>query len=206
MVGCRPAGKSGSQKAEPKQNVELKLDLPADAAPSDLVMVGDDGELLQVGDSTGKAYRAFPKPPKAFTAVRLPDVLARIQDPVLSAEGWSTAEESFGLVLIQERVILATHTLDGVDERQWSQILDRYDRFPFLEAITVGSGKVQYRFYQQEGQRLMLAFATDYRGRRSITVALGLSDLMDTLRMSPSKAEEDFAKATEALNKANGRN
>lgn len=165
---------------------------------SDLVLVADS-QTIHVGDSVSDAEEVFRKPEGRAANFRdLPPGFG----PGYRSTGWSTEAEGFGVISLEGRVVVAVHSEYGVSENRAEQILDKYRRrfWNRFKRLTATDGKViepswvQYWFAEHNKHRLMVCATRLKDGFVNVTEAVGSSDAMEGLRMSPKNAIEDLAK------------
>jgi hypothetical protein len=173
-----------------------KVEVPDSLAPTDLGIL-NDGNLLRVGDSLEDANRVFPAPQDIFGLKELPPGFGS----GFRARGYETPREGLGLILVDNRVAVAMRRIEDVSADTAKDAVRRYVAEFGEPSESVSGARIEYRFWSKEDQRLMVCTAPDRKepSRYDVTVAVGVSTLMDALRMSYASAREDRAIAEKAL-------
>lgn len=161
--------------------------IPDEYPETEIVLVRDRARL-RVGDSAAAAFSMFPKPRRAFEFFEDP--------PNLKGEfvgrGWEAPLESFSVILHADRVILAVYESLGADQGQVEKVFaETGSGIPLSKLAAVVSGDVRYRFWESEGQRLMVCAYTAPSGKPALVLAIGDVAVMDALRMSHPAATND---------------
>lgn len=181
--------------------VDVQVTLPDPENESALALFNDD-RALRIGDSEKRAYDVFPRPSKAYDDDELPQqVGGRYR-----AHTWNAATQSFGVITLDNRVVLAMLTSKNVSTEQFNTTIQRYtDALNMVEPKLVPGEAAAYWFWELGTQRLMICRAADYKGRITMTVALGDEKMMDLLRMNPVFAAKDQAQAAQILQQQRSR-
>lgn len=196
LAGCSKTPAPVAKNTPPPIRFAGKVAVPNSLAPTDLGIL-NDGTLLRVGDSLEDANRAFPAPQDIFGLKELPPGFGS----GFRARGFETPREGLGLILVDNRVAVAMRRLEDVSVDAAKEAVRRYVA-EFGDATeSVSGARIEYRFWTKEDQRLMVCTAPDRKetSRFDVTVAVGVSTLMDALRMSHASAREDRAIAERAL-------
>lgn len=157
-----------------------------------------DGTLIRVGDSRDAVESAYPRPRKATLVKRLPSGFA----DDLSVWGWETEDTSFAAIFKNDSLILAMELNEDADSDLIEISLDEPSVRMGEALISIEEGQVKYRFWELNGRRQMASVGPAPDGRQILTSAVGITEAMDLLRMSPEAAEQDAARAAQALDRA----
>lgn len=195
-AGCSKPPAPVAKTTPPPIRFAGKVPVPNSLAPTDLGIL-NDGNLLRVGDSLEDANRAFPAPQDIFGLKELPPGFGT----GFRARGYETPREGLGLILVDNRVAVALRRVEDISADAANESLRRYVEEFGDASETVKGARIEYRFWSKEDQRLMVCLAPDRKEptRFDVTVAVGVSTLMDALRMSYASAREDRAIAEKAL-------
>lgn len=192
LSGC------GSEQLQFSDGTEVELLRPADvsipsyAASSDL-MLDFDGGIVQVGQDIGIPFKGgFAKPVKSTVLSELPPVV----DEGFVSRGWETPERHFSVVGKDDRLILAVDHWNSIPADRangiWQSVIVRVGEPETL----IKTEHLQYGFWNDGLLRLMVVLDSGGSQMR-LTQAVGVSTLMDSLRMNSERAREDSAKAEE---------
>ena len=212
VAGCSSPSQQASDQAEAPTGPPI-VNLPYD----DTVVAGDlalikDGRRLSVGDPRSNPLRVFKSPSGSYEIRSLPSVFGE----KFSVVAWESNDRSFGAILYTRdetdpefhdepdspRVVQAMITRDGVDDQIIVDTFMEYrDRFGPPDWRSVGED-VAYWIWEKRDRVLMINKATEASGTVSLTVAVGVKEVMDRLRMSESAAKRDAETAEELLKSA----
>lgn len=195
-MGCSRSEPVAQKPTIPPIRFGTKVEVPSSLAPTDLGLMGESGSL-RVGDSLEEASRVFPSPQNAFGLKELPPGFG----PTFKARGFETREEGLGLILVDDRVAVAIRREENVNGEKVEEVTKAFVRQFGEPDESVTGARIEYRFWNKEDQRLMLCSAPDREDptHYDMTMAVGVSNLMDALRMSYPMAREDRAMAERAL-------
>ena len=203
LLGCQaPEGKLAPElvpEAPEAASAQVAIGLPPRLEESELRLF-HSGASFRLGEPYDQAMAVFPMPKSAFEFNELPLPLQKNY----VGRGWETSRLGFGVVLHNDRVLLAVSQTDRADAATAEQFLKAYDdAFTTLQPITVEDGRVKARFFEQAGQRLMLLVVND--GDIHLTAALGQIELMDAIGANPAKVREGVTSMVEAFRPRTGR-
>lgn len=136
----------------------------------------------------------FKKPPRGTFLREMPPGM----DDSFSIQGWETFDRTFSAVSKDQSVILAVYTTEAKAVDSFGSTLkDATARFgmPLDNVSTTGA---EYVFWEDGTNRLMLCLYKG-KGEETFTQALGLSRVMDSLRMDPGSARKDAAVSSARL-------
>ncbi|MCH7905391.1 MAG: hypothetical protein IH944_12625 [Armatimonadetes bacterium] len=205
VAGCSSPSQqvSDQPEAQARPPIDPSISYDEEVVDGDLALIQGDARL-SVGDSRSQALRVFKAPAGSYPRTSLPSGLGK----KFSAIGWESNDASFGAILYTRNDAAASHvvqamvTWEGVDEETVQQKFLLYrDEFG-LPSTPIGGQDVAYWFWQKRERVLMINKATDPAGKVSLTVAVGLKEVMAGLRMSESAAKKDKNTAEELLRSA----
>lgn len=214
LVGCAAPEKVTVEP--PAQDVEkLKsIFFQTGVSPEDDLALLHGDARLYLGVPQAEALKIFEPQAKSTPFSNLPEAFA----DNFTASGWERVPFSFGCIgytqedrlsgtrTFDDVVVLAMVTREDVDADTVAEALRTYSaNFGPPDEDTTGRLQGQgldYWFWTVPGRRLMISASVDPKGKRSLTIALGVPKVMTTLRMSPELAVEDRQAAIESLEAA----
>lgn len=167
-----------------------------DAGAFQRVTLRHGSREVRLGGDPGEVERAFDPPSRTFPIGELP-----FEEGELTVTGWQSANEGLGIISREGRVVLVLHTFERASERLADDLIDQYGALSRNLHTEIQGDNVRYWFWQDNRQRLMLVRHRDRRGNLHVTVALGVIELMNVLRMDPDSAQEDADRADELLSR-----
>ncbi|MBL8087517.1 MAG: hypothetical protein JNM85_05520 [Chthonomonas sp.] len=202
LAGCSANGSAGPATLAPEEVAEkprVTISVPIPPQAGDLGLV-HSGELIRLGDSKASAWQVVPKPKGAYEFTEDPPVL----NESMQASVWESRDQSFGLITMKGKVVLAIHAWENVDDATLNSIVADHE-----SAFGPAPNRAQYPltdywFWAKGQSRLMVVVATDSRQRRTVSAVIGQYELMDALRMSLQSAEDDAKAAQARLDKLFG--
>lgn len=169
-----------------------------------LAMQGDHGPV-KVGMSSSEALAAFQEPQSFFTVSALPPGF----DDSYAAKGWDTESGGFGIITHEGKVILANRQYVGLDDRDFSEIVQK-NAPRGIEETFIGGDPVRFWIWdspappQAPEHRLVISAARMRSGDLNVAVILGVAPIMDALGISESRLRQDQAEATRVLLEKSG--
>ena len=194
LGGCAPEElrQINGNEVEPVTSKDVAI--TSYSMSSKLEMVDGDS-VIRVGQLLEDSLRgSYGKPPKATSLTELPPGL----DETFEVKGWETYKRTFALVAKEDRVALALDFWEDADASKIRDAETEYELKFGKPDFTVVTDRNSYSFWQDGSVRLM-TLQSEGRNGMSFTVALGLTVLMDHLRMSPDTARNDAARAEQLL-------
>lgn len=148
---------------------------------------------LYVGDDQSRAFQVFAAPLGSTDVSELPDGWDKEHYRV---RGWEKDKDGFGVILMDDAVVLAMFTSERKSEPDVKSILEDYeDILGQPNSPPIQKGDTTYRFWERDRQRLMICTMNIKGEGYRVTRALGAVDVMDPLRMSEAAAKEDAVQA-----------
>lgn len=206
LAGCGSKQKSAEEAEAPSvespyssgTRPEVKVVLPRESEMHALSM-GRSGRSIRIGDAEDRVFSIFVKPNRASDFFEEPP----IQGDEYLSRGWQSQAESFGGIFLRGQLILGQYMVeklpaDSIEELMMEVSRDQGD----LSYEEVPGKYGRYRFWQSGSDRLMAVVTTDVKGQSSFTLVLGISNVMDALRMNVDGARQDLMSATQLLDQA----
>jgi hypothetical protein len=190
MTGCRAGEPTPSDNPDGELASSSTVAEPSPIRDSGLHLL-HHGDSIRLGVNYEEALKVFEPPKNAFDFAELPPNFR----PPYRARGWETAKEGFGTITYNTRVVLAIWQTDEGDLRTYEKLVSAYaTEFPTVTAQEVTNGTIRYKFYESNGQRLMILAVPDAGATVHITVALGLSETMSAIGADPAQASQVVSK------------
>ena len=149
----------------------------------------DNIPSVTVGDTEIQVNQVFKSPPNDKSQV--PPVLGA----GYTAHAFEDSSQGFGALYYGGKLALAMHRWLSIPEGEVERIQDIY-AFKFRrrsdDQHTISDDKIRYWFWNDKNVRLVLvAVVKGNTDRYDLTEAIGDYNVMDALRLSPTKAAED---------------
>jgi hypothetical protein len=208
-AGCAMPGKvtvdpSAGTDEQPKQS-SVSFSVISDKE-MDLALVYGDRELF-LGLDKSTTLQLFAPLDKSIEFSSLPP---QFDEKNFSAFGWEQNGFAFGGITFNFRdlesmrdevkVVFAMYTRDDVADDVVQTIVQGY-KLRYKEPIRELPGsRVAYWFWEKPGRRLMVNTSVSPTGKKSVTVAVGGTQVMTLLGMSPDRAAADKSLAIQRLN------
>ncbi len=194
LAGCQSTSSDSKvatqSSASPTETVSAAVQITSSFGPTNIGLYRDD-RVVRVGDEWEKARLVFHEPNKG--AYHLHDLPPRFGKG-FSADGWeSNRGEGFGVISYQGSIVAAMYQDQGVTDQLVSDMVALHrNGTAELYPLTITGQKAQYWFWTtQDGtQRLMICAAKGPRGTH-LTMAMGLTDVLKAIGVSPEDAKKD---------------
>ena len=173
----------------------VSVDVPKSLAPGKLAMYAH-GETIRVGDSAEDALKIFPRPKTAFEFTDLPP---KFQKPY-QVKGWESSREGFGVILFQQKIAVALWHQDKATQDDLDRLVKLHQDQSPGRAVTVPGKHVNYWFWENAGQRLMICSLQGHGPSVLLTVAMGDNVVMDALKINPVQAHRDRDEVDKSAN------
>jgi hypothetical protein len=190
-----------SNSAESNGSSQSIVEAPTVGAVSDLARTAvglylEQG-VVRVGDSWADAEAAMPEPKGASEFSDLP---ARFQKPY-QGRGWESSDAGFGVILYEDQIAAAMMQNERASLEDYATLTKWYEQeLPKAKTDTVVSGDLRYRFWEQDGQRVMVLAENRPGGAVYLSAAMGDHRVMDALGMTPEAATHDGKVVLRLLN------
>ena len=210
LVGCGSQNSQSVQDA-PVEAVPIRVSNNLQREVQDALANISDSDLkafslisaerrLSIGDSERSAFETFTKSREAFESTKPPPKLAT---DLLKARSWEDDRQGFGVLTRDGRVLFAMRTVTGANREDIDEDIAMYrGAFGTEQLITIEGRQVSYWFWEGTLIRLMICVDSTAKGSKTITIALGLNAIMDSLRMNRIDAPKDLAAAEGILEKS----
>lgn len=194
-------GAAGAE-AEPKQST-LSF-MPIADEQFDLALVYGDRELY-VGLDKATTLEIFEPLDKSIEFTSLPP---QFDEEVFGAFGWEQNGFAFGGITYEDPdvsrapalVVVAMYTRDEVAEDVVQSTVQDYKARYGEPVSELPGSRIAYWFWERPGRRLMVNTSVSPAGKKSLTVAVGSTQAMSLLGMSPDRATTDKSLAIQRLN------
>lgn len=186
--GCKSPSPADSSAVEGSAAVMTVGDPPPMKDPRLYLL--SEGKKIQLGESVDEALRVFEPPKSAFELGQLPPNF----QPPYQAIGWETAQQGFGAIGFNTKLVLIMWQIERGDLAQYAKILQLYqDQFPAIQPLEISNRIVRYNFYEVGEESLMILAVPNKGGTYHITVALGLKPTMAAIGADPDQARKIIA-------------
>ncbi len=187
----KPAAETTVFPAGPVQRSRIGLfnELPRPNNPGDPSERSSTIQVqVNVGDSPEQALKVFPTPKSAYLFSDLPPSLSKNYE----AKGWETAGgEGYGVILYGGNVVAAMYQVNGQPESMLEQLRSLQEQGMGTAQYKIDKRPVQFWFWHDGSQTLMLSSYDKGEGRLNITLAMGDNNVLDAIGVSEKKADLD---------------
>ncbi len=134
---------------------------------------------VSLGDTEEKAAAVFPKPSRGFSPS---EETVPVLPPDFKSKVWETTQEGFGIILHDDKVVMAMHQYDGIMADEFASILDNVkaangiDHFQGLNA-----DKVDYWFTRFGNDLIVISRVAGSKMKYQATITIGNEHIFDTL-------------------------
>lgn len=147
-----------------------------------------NNERLRVGVSMATATSFLPKPKKAYDFKDKPAGFG----PEFRSTGWEANDQAFGVLAYEDRTCLAMHEMFKVTDEEVQTLVQDYQyALRDSEWSTISGEYSRYWFYESGRDRIMICAVKVADNSFHVTIAVGETSVMDTLRMNTRFAIED---------------
>jgi len=178
---------------------EVQFDLAFDGV--DYKLLNGDASI-KVGYSETAALRAFEQPTKSFGVRSLPNGFGA----EFSAGGWEKGDDAFACIFYKKALVLGMYIKENVDDEDIQAELALYQGKYGTPTMSFDETKrVRYYFWygsdkwSSSDRMLMINTAVDINDVRSMTVAIGVPEIMSHIGMDPKQARTDLDAAQQSL-------
>jgi hypothetical protein len=150
--------------------------------------------FLSLGESEDKALSVFPKPSRGFP---LDETVPGL--PIdFKSKGWETGTEGFGIILHDDKVVLAMHQFEGVEADEFANILEIIKTTNGLDHFqSITQDKAEYWFVKYGLDEIILSRVPTMKKRYQVTVTIGNEHILDTLGILRDVKKIDLQPQTE---------
>ena len=149
---------------------------------------------LALGETEDKALSVFPRPSRGFP---LDDGIPGLPSDFKS-KGWETSVEGFGIILHDDKIVLAMHQYEGVEADEFASILDNVKTANNLDHFqSVTQDKADYWFVKMGMDEIVLSRVPGAKKRYQVTITVGNEHILDTLGILKDVKKIDIGPKTE---------
>ncbi len=190
ICGCQGTETPPAESLATASPKPIAVGVPVTSLPTDIGLVVRRGLPITVGFSPDAAFRLFRDPKQS--GFEFDDLPPKFQWPY-KARTWEEAHMGFGEILYNSQLVAAMYQEDNGDQERVNQLLVAHrDQINGRAPEQIGGKRVNYWFWEKDGQRLMICAYPTGRDVIKITVAMGDNVVMDALGISPDKARKDL--------------
>lgn len=193
LSGCDVAGLAIEGKEGGTQLEVDEVRIGRESLTSSLALLSEESSIRIGQDLNTVLVGGFRKPKRGITLRELP--------PGLSGDfvgmGWETPERTVSLVAKETDIVMALDMENSVSADRCDEVVSQYQRIYGSSPLEVGDTKAKYRFWQSGTVRVMICVVQVGNGVYRLTSVLGLSEVMDRLRMDADSARQDVGAAAQ---------
>ena len=174
--GCAPTDVSSEV---PNVNKSLSTLVPEYTELSK-VRLPNGRRYVSLGDTEERAAAVFPKPSRGFSPA---EETVPVLPPDFKSKVWEIGgQEGFGIILHDDKVVMAMHQYDGIIADEFASILDNVkavngiDHFQGLTAE-----KVDYWFTRFGNDLIVISRVAGNKMKYQATITIGNEHIFDTL-------------------------
>ncbi len=210
-AGCATPGEvtvspeGGNDEVQKQKSISFQR---IDTAKDDLALIYGDSKLY-LGVEKTEALEIFKPLDKSLEFSSLP---SQFDERNFGAFGWETDGFAVGFITYEQTdpetktmsvvVVHAMYMSDDVTDDTVQAVLQEYKRLYGEPSSALPGSRIGYWFWTKPGRRLMVNTAVIASGKKTLTVAVGETQVMTLLGMSFEQAKKDKDKAIERLNGA----
>lgn len=134
---------------------------------------------VSLGDTEEKATAVFPRPGRAFPP---PDEVVPGLPSDFRGKSWESSTEGFGIILHDDKIVLAMHQYEGIEPDEFASILDNIKSINGLDHFqSVTQDKAEYWFTKLGTDVLSISRVATVKKRYQVTITIGNEHLLDSL-------------------------
>ena len=175
LAGC--SGDDAAKRPVLARAVQT-VEMAGKAVRAEGIAMSWEGTAVHVGDSWEAAQRVFPERRSAFRLRSLPSRFGHGYE----AHGWETNEDGgYGVITKDDLVVAAVfHAEDVEDDYAKSLLSAQRSGTGDLEMREVKNGALDWNFWENGAQRLMVLFDRGIKGT-DVTILMGDANVLDAL-------------------------
>lgn len=174
LCGCTSVN---TNDGSPTVNKALSVQVP-EYNDLSLVKLPNGRRYICLGDSEDKAMSLFARPSRGFP---LEDTIPGFPND-FTAKGWESNQEGFGIVLHDDKIVLAMHQYEAVDADEFASILKNVqdiNGIDHFQAITVNKADYWYLFIGRDD--LIISRIPSAKKHYQVTVTIGNDQVIRNL-------------------------
>jgi hypothetical protein len=143
---------------------------------------------VSLGDTEEKAISIFPKPSRGF---QLDDTIPGLPTDFKS-KGWETGSEGFGVILHDDKVVLAMRQFESVEPDEFAELQKGVKEINGLERFQlVTQDKAEYWFSKMGRDVLVISRVAGVKKRYQVTITIGNEHVLDSLGILRDVKKDD---------------
>ncbi|MEI8283307.1 MAG: hypothetical protein WCG75_12940 [Armatimonadota bacterium] len=175
LGGCSP---TESSSEIPNVNKALSTLVPEYTELSK-VRLPNGRRYVSLGDTEERATAVFPQPSRGFSP-KEDTVPVLPQD--FKSKVWETTQEGFGIILHDDKVVMAMHQYDGITADEFASILDNVKAVNGIDHFQgLNADKVDYWFTRFGIDLIVISRVAGNKMKYQTTIAIGNEHIFDTL-------------------------
>ncbi len=195
LAGCDPGQFTVGNGSQGDVLLAEDITITQSALDSPLAL-HTQNSLIRVGQSLGSCLiGGFRRPDKGVSINELPPQFST----GFRTAGWETPERTVSVVGREDDVVLALETWTSMKPEKRDAHIERYQLIYGLPDHRVVDNAGEYLFWDDGAVRLMICVVPNPQNGFHVTSVVGLSILLDRLRMNPEAAQRDLIVAAELL-------
>ncbi len=210
-AGCATPGEvSVSTQGDPSEIVKVEsIAFQKKTDPEDDFALTYGESTMYLGVGRNAAFEAFQPPDKATEFSSLP---AQFEEKYFGAFGWEAGGFAFGCITFEQTdtvsmlksdaVVHAMYTKEDVTDEVVEAVVSQNTELYGAPTDSLPGSRIGYWFWHKPGRRLMVNTAVDAAGKKTLTVAVGDTQVMTLLGMSIDQAKKDKDLGIQRLNES----
>ena len=175
LAGC---SQPDSNAETPNVNKNLSVLVPEYTELSK-IRLPNGRRYVSLGDTEEKANAVFPRPSRAFTL--LEEIVPGLPND-FRGKGWDSSTEGFGVILHDDKIVLAMHQYEGIEPDEFASILENIKAINGLDHFqSVTQDKAEYWFTKFGPDVLSISRLPTLKRRYQVTITIGNEHLLDSL-------------------------
>jgi hypothetical protein len=159
------------------------------------VRLPEGRRYVSLGDSEEKAASVFPRSSRGFD---FPDQLIPGLPSDFKAKGWESSTKGFGVILHDDKVVLAMEQLESIEADEFASLLENIKTVNGLDRFqAVTQDKAEYWFTKMGTDVLAISRVAGSKKRYQVTVTIGNEHLLDALGILKDVKKEDIMPKSE---------
>lgn len=185
LGGCSQA-ESGEDM--PNVNKSLSVMVPEYTELS-RVRLPEGRRYVSLGDTEEKALSVFPRSSRGFD---FPEITIPGFPPDFKAKGWESNTKGFGVILHDDRVVLAMEQFEAIEADEFASMLENIKTVNGLDRFqAVTQDKAEYWFTKMGTDILAISRVAGNKKRYQVTITIGNEHILDALGILKNVNKED---------------